>query len=206
MYCKKCGRQILAGGRFCGSCGEAVSSQPIASQPQQTQNKAPTIPSASYVTPSYANPVKSNFTALTVLSIVLLLNVFFVPMFSVWGGLSARWADQSFMTALGNLGAGRGYWHDIFIWSAFVPGVVLFISSLAKTKVMAIISSLGGVGLLFINLTRHVGQVGSNALNPDDGNIAIGFWIALILFAMCFFCSIAVKKNAVPDNIYTPTP
>jgi len=126
-------------------------------------------------------------------------------MFSVWGGLFARWADQSFMTALGTLGLNHGYWHDIFVWSALVPGVILFISCLARGKVMAILSSLGGAGLLLLNLIIHVGQVGFYAISPEDGNIAIGFWIALILFVICFFCSIAIKKNVVAGNIYAPT-
>jgi len=138
---------------------------------------------------------KKDFTSLVALSIVLLLNILFVPLFSAWGGLFFNYGiDQSFFTALMGIGSNSGYWNDIFVWVAFVPAAILLISSLAKGKVMVRLSSASGAVLLFLVLIMHILQAGIYAISPMDGNITIGFWIALILFVICFFRSKSIKK------------
>ena len=146
---------------------------------------------------------QEGFILFTVLSIGILINVVFIPMFNVWGGIGARWSYYNqFFAALNNVehfleGSNR-LWSDIFIWSAFVPAVVLLISSIAKKKVMVTVSSFVGTGLLLFNLNRHISDyyraVGASAINFYDGNISIGFWIALILFSICLLRTIPFEK------------
>lgn len=140
---------------------------------------------------------KNGFILLVVFSVITLLTVMFIPMFCVGGGLFTIDADYTFFDVVKSLIHGTDFsmWVEAFTWSAFVPAIVLFFSSIAKGKVMSILSSASGVGLLLYNLFRFISQHElSDVFDFDDCSISVGFWIALILLIVCFFRAISIKK------------
>ena len=188
MFCTNCGAKIESHERFCGGCGKPAINHPVTMQASTT-----TISSLSSVLS------KSGFAILIALSAGILFVVMFVPMFDVWGGLFPKGADYTFFDVVRYLFEGTDFdmWVEIFAWSAFVPAVALLISSMAKGRVMAILSSASGGGLLLYNLFRFISQNDtSDVFHFGDCSICIGFWIALALFAVCFACSIMIKKPA----------
>ncbi len=172
MNCNRCGSQLDSNMEYCASC-DAQNSQNVVKS-------------------------KASYTLLIILSICILLTVMFIPMFDVWGGLFPDGVEVTFGDVVSNLfyGTDFGMWAEIFSWSAFVPAVVLLISALAKGKVMSILASLSGSGLLIFNLLRFISQCEAESVfDFDDCSVSIGFWIALLLFIICFFYSIRIKKK-----------
>ena len=196
------------GTSFCSSCGEPLSDEiaPCVNCEIKTETINSIVTNTPvtqlHTVPSTNQPVVSfkRFLPIILLSLILIANTIFVPMFSVWGGLFPSGTTHSFIDALDELnrfvGGSYRLWPEIFIWSAFVPAIALLISALAKSKIMAVQSSVAGIGLLLYNLNRYITQVGIDfALNIDNGNIGIGFWIATALFIVCFFYAISIKKQ-----------
>lgn len=71
MYCKNCGNNLKENAKFCQNCGASINGEQTIQNNQTNQNQ----------------PKKSN-GCLTVFIIVLLIFVFFIPIFLVLGGFS----------------------------------------------------------------------------------------------------------------------
>ena len=201
-FCSNCGNQLPSEMALCAVCN-ANNDEQSTSTSEVTTGQQQAMPYTKQTT-----TIKKGFLPLVMLSLALMANILFVPMFSIWGGLFPSGSTHTFVDALDGLdrffGGSYRLWPEIFIWSAFVPAVILLISALTKGKIMAMLSSAAGIGLLLYNLNRYIAQVGMDfALNADHGNISIGFWIALGLFASCFLSAISTKKikSATPQSL-----
>lgn len=204
-FCGKCGAQISAGHRFCSKCGEMAGRQSAYQQQNTDQQTAPParlpVAQSAAAMPFLAGNVtvkKASFNSLIVLSIIQLFTIVFIPMFDVWGGLFPGDADYHFWDVVANLFEGTDFnmWIELFSWSAFVPAVILLISSIAKGRIVPLLSSASGAGLLLFNLFSFIDQNSlSDVFDFEDCDISIGFWIALLLFVICIFRSIKIMKN-----------
>lgn len=132
-----------------------------------------------------------------IFSLASLINVMFVPIFDVWGGLFPGRPDYSFLDALGFAADGEfDSWLVDLTLAAFIPAVLMLLSSFTNDGVLfKIFSALGALsvaGLLFM----YASQNGMDYLfDFDYGNISIGTWIALTLFTASFFAVSARNKN-----------
>ena len=88
-------------------------------------------------------------------------------------------------------------WVVQFTLAAITPAFVLLISSICKSKVMCIISSLAGVAGMAFMLIRYCSDSNYNAehLFGEYSSISMGTWIVTALFVVALIVSIAIKKR-----------
>ena len=219
MFCGKCGEEIKEGIRFCGGCGapvDNVNSAAISSITQQSHNTndqaairpnpklQPTITLASPTVPQHitAYQKKSNDGELPViiLSIILLICIFSIPMFDVWHGIIPGDSATTFGDVIHYISqAGEDafdLWAVQLVMAAFIPAIFLFIGALARSKVMTAISSAIGAVWIISILSAIINQYGSYAVfDMEYCSVSIGTHIALALHVVCFICSFFIKKT-----------
>ena len=138
-----------------------------------------------------------------VFSVLSLLNVMFVPFFDVWGGLFPSDVDNNFFDVFeGVLTTADAweYWVVHMTMSVFVPTVVMFFAALLNKRKLFLVSNAVGIILWFIQIIGYgLEDDGfSSMFDFDDSSIAIGIWIAIIIFFVSF---LIVKKNKGDDVI-----
>lgn len=87
-----------------------------------------------------------------IISILALLNVVFVPIFDVWGGLFPGDPDDNFFDAIGYAFEGEfDMWVVIFTLTIFIPSLFMFIFSFtSKNKLFRISSIVGIIGMILL--------------------------------------------------------
>lgn len=135
-----------------------------------------------------------------ILSILALLNVIFIPVFDVWGGLFPYNADDDFFSVIGYVFDGEfDYWVVIFTLAIFIPSMLMFLASFSNSILSFKLSAGAGLLAMFIVLAKYVYENDFWYLYDfDDGNISIGTWIALTIFIISLF--LIHKKREVPHN------
>lgn len=127
-------------------------------------------------------------------SILALLNVLFIPTFDVWGGLFPLHPEDNIFDTLGMIfedSDAFNNWSVIIVLSILIPSIVMLIGAILDNKLIFMISSLAGILLFFKFLIQYVRQYElSELFDFDDGSIAIGTWIAIILFVIAFIIAI----------------
>lgn len=128
-----------------------------------------------------------------VVSVLAILNVMFVPIFDVWGGLFPSDPDSNFWDVIsGNCESNE--WVFVFTLTILIPSVLMLLFSILKAKVLARIAGFGGVICLIALLVRFVSEYEVSYLfDFDDGNLCIGLWIGLLLFIV--MACIPTKKK-----------
>ena len=133
-----------------------------------------------------------------IISILALLNVIFIPIYDVWGGLFPEHPETTFIDAMEAAAEGHfEYWVVIFTLIYFIPAICMFFSSFTKSNVAfktfaslsfvaAIIALLNCIGQQ-LELFEHLEYV----LGPEETSISIGTWIGLFLD---FLALVAVPK------------
>ncbi len=144
-----------------------------------------------------------------ILSIIALLNVIFVPMFDVWGGLIPSNPDDNFFEVLDAVFKDSDAWNEwpvIFTMSTFLPCVLMLIMSLINKKSGFLVSSAIGMVLLAIFIIWFAldndssWSIGYLLFDLDESCISIGTWIALLLFVISFFTAISSKQKKIPKS------
>lgn len=143
---------------------------------------------------------KTTRIVLIILSVVVLLNIMFVPIFDVWGGLFPSDVDRDFFDVL------ECFFENDDAWSLWV--VQLTISFSMSAVLMLIMSLVGRKGLFIAAniiaivvwfkqiIVDYVGEDGFNALlDFEDGNISIGTWTTIMLFVASFIIVLSSKKK-----------
>lgn len=133
-----------------------------------------------------------------IISVIAILNVLFMPIYDVWGGLFPGVPDDNFIDVIEYVFEGEfDYWVVIFTMSIFVPSVLMLIASFSKeNKLYSIFAGLG-IGLVLLNLIRYLTQQELyDVFDFADCNISIGLWTALIIFiAALILCAKPEKKK-----------
>lgn len=147
------------------------------------------------------NMSKSIRLVLITLSIFSILNVMFVPLFDVWGGLFPSSPDDNFFEVVEMLFKDAD--HNWSLWvvqitvSIFVPCIFMLIFSLLGKRKLFIASTVIGILLWLRIIIQFISQNGaSEVFDFDDGCISIGTWVAIIFFIVSFFVAISSKKKA----------
>ena len=192
-YCGNCGAKMDDAAKVCGMCGYRFS-------PAETINPiAQRIPAeATSVTQPDINSNSNRRSAMIpqiVVSVLAVLNVMFVPIFDVWGGLFPSNPDSNFWDVIsGNCESNECVF--IFTLAILIPSGLMLLFSILKAKVIARIAGFGGVICLIALLVRFVSEYEVSYLfDFDDGNLCIGLWIGLLLFVI--MACIPTKKKSV---------
>lgn len=134
-----------------------------------------------------------------VLSILSLLNIVLIPSFDVWGGLFPSHPDDNFFDVIETIFTDSDafhYWSVIIVVSVLIPAVVMLIGAVLDNKPIFALSSLSGILLWFKFIISYIHQYElSELFDFDDGSVAIGTWIAIILFIISFIVAITSQSN-----------
>lgn len=187
MFCEKCGNEVFENESYCQKCGYKykeetnITTQAVAN----SQNRG-----------------LANSSKLIILSVLLLLSIIFLPMYNrglIMGEIYPN--DQSIyfwevMEMVFEESDAFRYYVVDFTVVALVFGVVLLFSSFAKSKIMCILSSVGGAGGMLYFLIKFISQESiEDVFSFDETAICIGFWVTLILFVVSFFESVKTGTN-----------
>jgi len=143
---------------------------------------------------------KSTRPILIMLSVFALLNVMFVPIFDVWGGLFPSDVDRSFFDVIEIVFEDADDWS---LWvvqltmSIFVPTIFMFIMSLIGNRGLFITSNVIGIVLWFKQIIDYGMEDDGfeDLFDFEDGSISIGTWIAIGIFIISFFVALNSKKK-----------
>ncbi len=121
-----------------------------------------------------------------IISILAMLNIIFVPVFDVWGGLFPSHAEDDFFDVMYYLFYDTDAWsYNVFRFTIaiFIPTVIMLLTSILGLRKAAKVAGVGGILWLIIELILFVDEYGISYLfDFDDGNISIGLWVGLALF------------------------
>ncbi len=143
---------------------------------------------------------KSTKTTLTVLSIFALLNVLFVPIFDVWGGLFPSDVEYNFADVIEDIFEDPDAWRHwvvVLTMSIFIPTLIMFIMSLTGKKGLFITANAIGIGIWLKQIIDYGMEDDGfeDLLDFEDGCVSIGTWIAIILYLICFIVAISSKRK-----------
>lgn len=134
------------------------------------------------------------------LSIFALLNVMFVPIFDVWGGLFPSDIDRNFFEVIEMICEDSYNWN---LWvaqltmSIFIPSLFMFVMCLVGNRGLFITSNIIGIILWFKQIFDYCMEDNGfeDLLDFDDSCIAIGTWIAIVIYILSFFVALNSKKK-----------
>ena len=139
------------------------------------------------------------------LSLLGLLNIVFVPVFDVWGGLFPSKPEDNFFEVIEEIFTNENAWNRwvvLFTISIFVPCVFMFISSLLNSRNAFLAFSIVGLIAETSIILKYIDQNNpTDYLPSDDCNIAVGVWVALILFILSTIIGLIKTESHVTVNI-----
>ncbi len=145
--------------------------------------------------------------ALIVLSVVALLNVMFVPIFDVWGGLFPSDVDDNFFEVVEMLFKNANYYWDLWVVqitvSILLPSIFMLIFSLVGARKLFITANVIGILIWFKQIIDYgMEDDGFESLfDFDDCSISIGTWIAIILFVAALITSLVSKGKTNGNSV-----
>lgn len=153
---------------------------------------------------------KSVQPILIMLSVFALLNVMFVPIFDVWGGLFPSNVDYNFFDVIKMIfKEGRDAWRHwvvLFTITIFVPSLMMLVASLSGKKGFFVTINIIGI-LLWI---RQIVDYGIDndfdySFDFEDGNVSIGTWIAIGIFVISLIIALSSRRS-IPNTAYQMQP
>lgn len=148
-------------------------------------------------------PSFKSFIPVFIISIVLLVIIMFLPLFSVWGGtfnFEYGSSDETFFDVMSFVFGGNDWmsysmWVVQFTLAAIIPTTVLLMFSLFKVKGMCVFSSIAGTAGMGFMFIRYCSDSDYNMehLLGEYSSISIGAWLVLALFIVALILSIAIK-------------
>lgn len=138
---------------------------------------------------------------LITLSVFALLNVMFVPIFDVWGGLFPSDVDYNFFDVLKMISKDGDAWRKWvvqFTITIFVPSLMMFVASLSGSKGFFVTVNIIGI-LLWIRQIIDYGTDNDfdSSFDFEDGNISIGTWIAIGIFVISLIIALSGRRSIV---------
>ncbi|MCD8395939.1 MAG: zinc ribbon domain-containing protein [Lachnospiraceae bacterium] len=179
--CPQCGTENDPDGEFCWNCGLKMNSEEESAKDKVKLKK-------------------KGFLPLRITAFILLLCSFVIPLFSQWGGIipsDKSWTTITTCTYIRNLGINAFIYRPILLQlTCCIPAIFLMVFSIAKLKVLSVISALLGIAapLVVIGQTLLHWDY-TTFFDPVSGCICIGYYVVLILFLICFALSLRTKKQ-----------
>lgn len=134
-----------------------------------------------------------------VVSALSIFNIIFIPSFDVWGGLFPSHPDANFFEIIETIFTDSDafyYWSVVIVVSVLIPAIAMLIGAILDNKTVFLISSLVGIILWLRFIIAYINQNElSDLFDFDSGSIAIGTWIAIVLFVISFVMAITSKES-----------
>ena len=135
----------------------------------------------------------------TIISLLLLASVFFLPVFDEGGGILTSKAKYNFARVIGDCLMKEGtlsLWVTHMTLGIFIPSVTMLACALTRLRVVYVLSNIAGIAVWFVNVFRLGLKNGFLALfDVHSTDVSIGSWIALLLFLISALGIIATKKK-----------
>lgn len=140
--------------------------------------------------------------ALIILSVFAMINVLFVPMYDVWGGLYGSGDVDNFIDVIDYISRGKNsLWVVQITMHIFVPTAFMLFFSFVYVKGLFISSTIVGIIAWFRIILDYVNQYGEKELfKTSYGNVCIGTWVAIAFFVVNLIlglCDLGRKKQPV---------
>lgn len=144
---------------------------------------------------------------LIVFSLLALLNVIFVPIHDVWGGLFPDNVNYNFADVMELVSEGEtDMWVVQLTLSIFVPTLFMFLVSFSGHRGLFLTTTIIGMLVWFKQIVDYCNQFDIETLMDfEDGNVSIGTWLAFGLYLVCFFGALGSKKQAVTQTEPDPS-
>lgn len=140
---------------------------------------------------------------LMLLSLLSMLNVIFLPIYDVWGGLFPEDPDYNFLDVIQLLisdSDALGYWVVEFSLLLFIAGFLTFLFAISEGQIMQRVVPLLGILAVTFTLLRNGNQNGWDSVIGEDSNVCIGVWTGLLLMII----SLAVTFIPVHERSWNP--
>ncbi len=141
---------------------------------------------------------------IAMLAIISLLSVLFIPIYSSYDGIIPEFDDWAFGEIIEEFiddpEDAFDYYRVSLTIFAFAASLLLLLFAACKSKVLIIITCLGGIISMGYKLIDYIEGYGlEHVLDFESGHIGIGFWIPFILLVICLFYSFSIVSNR-PEN------
>ncbi|MBQ5968753.1 MAG: zinc ribbon domain-containing protein [Clostridia bacterium] len=205
MYCQYCGHEIQTYERYCKHCGALIQTEtlPFMDAPAPEPEAEPRLddtmaldlsseaPPAWEPPPRYGRPLNP---AQLIISLLAVLNVIFLPLFSAGSGVFPSEMRSTFLEVV----TGK---YEIYDWPValtaliFLPSMLMTVLSILKAQITTKLTGLVGLILMVGALLKYVDEFSLDALfSLENGNLSIGLWIAFLLFIVMLFIPIDKKR------------
>lgn len=143
---------------------------------------------------------------LKIISVILLLCGFMLPMYSIyprgWMIDKDSWFLTTTFQSIFEEGPGAlKYLGVVFHLAVWIPAIILCIGSFVRRNRLIFFSAVTGIVLLLLGLllaviiTKEI-----RLIHPDIGHICIGYWIDLLLFMACAVISSKRPQSKRPHE------
>ncbi len=141
-----------------------------------------------------------------IISVLSLLNVIFLPIYSEGGPMISKASEYSFVRIVGDLFMEEGtltLWVTQMTLCIFVPSVVMLASAFTRMRLLYVLSDLCGIVLWVFNFVRYGIENGFKIIfDINKTDISIGAWVAMLLFlinSLVILCT-GKKKKEEPEE------
>lgn len=136
-----------------------------------------------------------------VFSVLAIVNILFMPVFEVWGGLFPSDRELYFLDVITIFFEGYYWYSPSESWNMWIvqlttfillPSIAMLVGAIINNRKVFGASALAGVILEGRILINYIIQEGiESLLDIEDCSISIGSWIAILLFSLAFICSLS---------------
>ena len=121
-----------------------------------------------------------------IISILMLCNAAFLPMYCEGGGMLVFRSEYSFAHVIGDLIMVEGsykLWVVHMTLGVFLPAVVMLATALTRMRRIYSLFNIFGILIWFFNIFRYAFEKGFTSLiEVDSTDVSIGAWVAVLLF------------------------
>lgn len=150
--------------------------------------------------------------SLIIISVLGLLDVIFLPVFSAFGGLFPTNVDMPFLEVIDaafNMEGAFDLWVVRFTFAILISFVIVLIAALLADKITFIITNALGIVLISIQMFQFSSRVKEvqEALNINKTSYSVGTWVALFLLSVSLSIVLLkfkekpkVQENVLPNE------
>ncbi len=151
--------------------------------------------------------------AVRVLSVILLICCFTVPIFDLFSGFfptDDAWTAADTMEEISDdMERAMRMWPVRLHLHSWIPAILLCILAMVgKPKLILVFSALGVGSMIWVLISYVIDQGeklpnGWRIIDPEDGSVGFGYWLILGLFVICTIISICNVYSASQYQEYS---
>lgn len=153
---------------------------------------------------SKISTTNNKYTSIIIMSIVMMASLIIILFSTGWlDGVIPEFDDlgHGLFDVLRELVEdGKDAWRSVIVRGtlfATVCDVILFLSSVCKSKIMSVLSTLGGIITMAWSMFMYIDLNDFDAVfDFDNCGTTIGFWIPFVLFIICFISAVRIPSKS----------